>query len=305
LLREGIEVRALVRPGSSVEWPEVECCEGDLTDEASLQRAVEGVQLVVHSAARVATTGTWEEFASANVRGTRRVIAAAVAAGVERIVHISSLGVYAVPRDGITVTEDSAYESEADARGHYSRSKLAADRVALYAAAKGAPVVVLRPGLLYGPGRRPALARQSFTVGPYKLLLARRDYPLPMTHIDNVADAVVLAARSADAVGQPFTVVDDNVPQRDYVQLYREVSGERWRPFYLPVGLVASAAAVAERVFRLARRRPPLTRHQVRRATDRAVFDCARARTVLGWEPAVGLREGLGQALSPTPGAAQ
>jgi nucleoside-diphosphate-sugar epimerase len=80
--------------------------------------AVRGVDWVVNAAAWVATTGTWEAFAEANVRGTRRVIQAARAAGARRIVHISSLNVHAVARDGMTITEDSPYESEADARGH-------------------------------------------------------------------------------------------------------------------------------------------------------------------------------------------
>jgi nucleoside-diphosphate-sugar epimerase len=241
----------------------------------------------------VETTGSWEAFAEPNIRGTRRVIQVAQAAAARRVVHISSLSVYAVPRDGVTITEDSAYESESSARGHYSRSKLAADRLALSAAARGAPVVVLRPGLLYGPGRRPPLARQSFTLAGIRLILASPDYTLPMSYVDNVADAVMLALTCPDAVGQAFTVVDENVRQADYLAAYREASGERWRSLFLPVDVVAAAALVAERSLRLARRRSPVTYHQVRRATDRAWYDCSRAQRVLGWTPAVRIAEGL------------
>jgi nucleoside-diphosphate-sugar epimerase len=101
-----------------------------------------------------------------------------------------------------------------DARGHYSRSKLAADRVALYEARHGAPVVVLRPGLLYGPERRPPLARQSFNVAGLKLILVNANYRLPLAYVDNVADAVLLALRCDDAVGKAFTIVDENVRRR-------------------------------------------------------------------------------------------
>jgi nucleoside-diphosphate-sugar epimerase len=295
LERAGCEVRAFVRPGRTVPGANVEIREGDITDAEALRAAVHAVDGVVHCAARVATTGSWEEFASANIRATRRLIAAAVEAGVERIVHISSLSVYAVDSNGITVVEDSAYESESDGRGYYSRSKLAADRAALYAAQRGAPVVVLRPGLLYGPGKRPPLARQSFNAKGLKLILARRDYRLPMTHVDNVADAVVLALRAPGAVGQAFTIVDENIPQEQYTELYRAASGERWRPVYLPVGAVGLAARVLETTLRLARRRSPVTYHQIRRATDSATFDCRRARTVLGWQPRIGVQEGLAQ----------
>lgn len=293
LLREGIEVRALVRPGRAEHCVGAELFEGDVCDDASVATAVCGVDWVVHAAARVETSGSWESFAETNIRGLRRVIRAAQAAGVQRIVHVSSLSVYAVTQDGVTITEDSPYESEADARGHYSRSKLAADRLALDAAQRGAPVVVLRPGLLYGPGKRPPLARQSFSVGPFKLILAPPAYPLPMTYVDNVADAVLLAAAATDVVGRAFTIVDANVPQAEYAALYREASGERWRPVFLPVGMIATAAWGLERALRLARRRSPVTYHQIRRATHRARYDCSRAERLLGWRPAVSVPDGL------------
>jgi len=293
LLRDGADVRAFVRPGRATHCTGAEIVEGDICDEGAVTAAVQGVDWVVHAAALVATSGTWEAFAEANVRGTRRVIRSAHAAGVKRIVHISSLSIYAVRDDGVTITEDSPYESESESRGGYSRSKLAADRVALFEAAHGAPVVVLRPGLLYGPGRRPPVARQSFSVAGCKLLLTTPRYTLPMTYVDNVADAVFLALHAVDAPGSAFTIVDDNVPQLKYVTTYRSVSGERWHPVFLPVGAVAAAALMVERGLRLARRRSPITYHQVRRATRSAWYDCARARAVLGWQPAVSVEEGL------------
>ncbi|HVM95454.1 MAG TPA: hypothetical protein VMT89_03645, partial [Candidatus Acidoferrales bacterium] len=69
--------------------------------------------------------------------------------------------------------------------------------------------------------------------------------------------------------------------------------GESWRPVYLPVGLLATGAWWAERILRLARRRSPVTYHQIRRATDSAWYDCSRAEQVLGWRPRVDLNEGL------------
>jgi nucleoside-diphosphate-sugar epimerase len=293
LVQEGIAVRALSRPGRTLPIEGVETFVGDLTDPDSVAAAVEGMDWVVHAGARVETSGSWEEFAEANVRGTQRVIRAARAAGVDRIVHVSSLSVYAVVADGVTVTEEDAYESEANARGFYSRSKLAADRLALFEAAAGSPVVVLRPGLLYGPGRRPSLARQSRQVNGVHLLLARSRYLLPLAFVDNVADAVLLAARAPQATGKAFTIVDENIEQAAYLALYRQAAGEDLRTMYLPVPLVVGAALVLERALRLLRRRSPITPYQVRRATDAAFFDCTRAREVLGWTPRVSVREGL------------
>lgn len=293
LLQDGVAVRALLRPGRSLNGTAAEVVEGDVCDDAVVAAAVAGVDCVVHAAARVLTTGSWEEFAETNIRATRRIIRAAQAAGVQRVVHISSLSVYAVPRDGVIITEESAYESESDSRGHYSRSKLAADRLALHAARGGAPVVVLRPGLLYGPGKRPPLARQSFGAGRWKLILAHPQYALPLSYVDNVADAVLLAARAENVVGKAFTIVDANVAQAAYTSSYRQLSGESWRAVYLPVGAVALASRVLERAFRLARRRSPITYHQVRRTTQSAHYDCSRAEQLLGWQPAVSVPEGL------------
>lgn len=293
LLHEGVQVRALLRPGRAHNIAGAEMCEGDITDAAAVTAAVRGVDWVIHAAARVETSGKWEEFAAANVRGTRYVLDAAQQAGVTRIVHISSLSVYAVRSNGVTIIEESGYESERESRGNYSRSKLAADRVALDAARRGIPVVVLRVGLLYGPGKRPPLARQSFTAGRFKLILATPRYTLPLAYVDNVADAVLLAARAEDAAGKAFTIVDQNVPQAEYVHLYLKASGESWRPVYLPVGVVAAAAWGLERGLRLARRRSPITYHQVRRATLSAYFDCSRAARLLGWRPSVSIEEGL------------
>ncbi len=301
LQREGIAVRALVRPGRAADGLGVERCDGDICDDAAVAAAVRGMDWVVHAAARVETTGTWEAFAEANIRATRRVIRAARAAGVRRIVHISSLSVYAVPQDGVTLTEESPYESESDARGFYSRSKLAADRIALFEAAHGAPVVVLRPGLLYGPVRRPPLARQTFAALGFRLILATRRYTLPLAYVDNVADAVLLAA-SGTEVGQAFTIVDENVRQDAYVAMYRDASGETLRPVFLPVGAIKTTARILETGFRLLRRRSPVTYHQVRRATDSAWYDCTRAERQLGWHPAVGVREGLQRAFASLAG---
>jgi nucleoside-diphosphate-sugar epimerase len=293
LLREGIEVRSLVRPGRSVRDVGGEVHEGDICDDASVTGAVRGVDWVVHAAAKVDTTGTWEAFAEANVRGTRRVIQAAHAAAVRRIVHISSLSVYAVPCDGVTITEDSPYESESDARGPYSRSKLAADRSAFFEAARGAPVTVLRPGLLYGPGRRPPLARQSVQCAGCRLILATPGYTLPLSYVDNVADAVLLALTRADSVGKAFTIVDENVPQREYATMYRNASGEHWWPLFLPVGAIKIAVRLLEAGLGLIGKRSPVTYHQLRRATDSAWYDRSRAESLLGWRPAVSVREGL------------
>lgn len=292
LLDERLAVRALVRnPQASL--PGVEAIPGDLTDAVSLRSAMQGVDWVIHAAARVATSGSWAEFEAANVTGTATVLAAAAAARVKRVVHVSSLSVYAVEASGVTITEDSEYEAGAGERGFYSRSKLIADRLALQAAHGGAPVTVARPGLLYGPGRKPPLARRAVKAGPLRVILGSPRYLLPMSYVENVADALLLAARTEGAAGKAYTIVDTNVPQAEYAARYREAAGEHWRSFYVPAGLLLPAARVAELAGRALRRPAPLTRHQLQRTTWSARYDCRRAERELGWRPSVDLTEGL------------
>jgi len=292
LRADGLTVRALVRsPDARSEADEH--CVGDLRDAASLARAVAGVDWVIHAGARVSTSGAWEEFEAVNVRGTEALLRCAMAAGVRRFVHVSSLSVYAVPNDGATITEASPYDDGAGERGFYARSKLAADQLASAAMRDGAPLTIVRPGLLYGPGRTPPLARRSAALGPLRVLLASPDYLLPLAYVDNVADAIALAARAEAARGRAYTIVDVHARQADYARLFRQLSNGRWRAVHAPLPLLRVAASAAERAAGMLGRRAPITRHQVERTLRSATFVTRRAHDELGWQPRVPLDEAL------------
>jgi nucleoside-diphosphate-sugar epimerase len=293
LLADGVSVRTFVRPGRQPAVPTDDVWVGDLRDARALRGAVEGVDVVFHAGARVSTTGSWEEFEATNVRATEELVRLATQSGVRRVVHVSSLSVYGVPHDGAVVSEDSPYETGGAERGFYARSKLAADQVASNAIASGAPVVIVRPGLLYGPGRRPPLGRRTVALGSLRVILARRDYLLPLAYVENVVDALCLAARADAAAGRAYTIVDTHARQDEYARLYREVAGERWRAVFPPLAPILAAATVGERLFRLAGRRAPISRHQIERTIWSATFAVTRAQRELGWTPRVPLAEAL------------
>lgn len=297
LRSEGTVVRALLRPGGRQAADADETLSGDLGNIESLPEAFEGVDGVVHAGARVSTSGSWEEFEAANVTATGAVIRMAAAAGARRIVHVSSLSVYAVPNDGAVVREDDPYDEGAGERGFYARSKQAADRLAMAAIRGGAPVTVVRPGLLYGPGRAAPLGRRVIRLGPFLVALASPGYLLPLAYVDNVADAVALALTTDRAAGRAYTIVDAHVPQRQHLDRYRELSGDRRIPLYPPLGIVRAAASGAERAAALLGRRAPVTRHQVERTLRSATFDGRRAEQELGWKPNVPVGEAMRRTL--------
>ncbi len=290
---EGQIARAFVRAGSAGRCEADEVVEGDLADPSSFAAAVDGVDCVIHAGARVETTGAWDDFEAVNVGATQALIEAAEAAGVGHFVHVSSLSVYDVPGDNAAVDEDSPLESDAGDRGFYARSKLAADRVAQEAIERGAPVTIVRPGLIFGPGRKVPLARRAVTAGPFRLVLASRDYLMPMAFVDNVADGLVLASRCPEAIGRIYTLVDEHIRQADYARMFRQASGASWTPVFVPPAIIRSAISVVESAAKVAGKKPPVTRHQVDRTLRSARFDGSRARSELNWQPRVPMFEAL------------
>jgi dihydroflavonol-4-reductase len=144
-LRErGHCVRALVRGGSRVADLDVECVTGDLRDRASLERAVADCSHVFHVAAdyRLWAKDPGELYRS-NVDGTRNLLEAAAAAGVERMVYTSTVGCIGIPQDGIG-DEDTPVSLD-DMAGDYKRSKFLAEQVVLGFAREGFPVVIVNP----------------------------------------------------------------------------------------------------------------------------------------------------------------
>ncbi|MBV8486955.1 MAG: NAD-dependent epimerase/dehydratase family protein, partial [Planctomycetaceae bacterium] len=159
-LRRGHRVRALVRPTSNTRWLDewgVEKVSGDLEDAQALQRGISGTDWVFNCAAKVGDWGTLEEFRRLNVAALRLLLEAATAAGIERLVHVSSLGVYE-GRDHYGT--DETVPPAADSLDAYTRSKTEAETLVLeYYRERGLPAVIVRPGFIYGERDRTVLPK--------------------------------------------------------------------------------------------------------------------------------------------------
>jgi predicted dehydrogenase/nucleoside-diphosphate-sugar epimerase len=302
LSRCGADVVALVRDKTRVPRDmegKAEIVEGNHSDQDSIARAMAGAAIVFHCAAATKNNVPWSIHQETNVDGTRAVLEAALAAGVQRVVHVSSIVVYGFdgkkPRGGID--ESTPYAKDRDPWAYYLRSKLEADKLALaFHREQGLPVTVLRPGVIYGPGGARTLGKGLLDVGPVRLTFGSGRNALPFSYVDNVVDALLLASVTPDAVGQAYNIVDE--PQtsvRSCALQGAQIAGDRIHPVPVPQALLMAGASVLEgRQAKAGSDTPPrLSRFVVKSACADIRYRSAKARRELGWEPEVSLREGM------------
>lgn len=300
LARPTSDLRALVALG-------VEIVHGDLQDPASLRRAAEGQRLVFHTAGKVSDWGPRAAFLRANVDGTANLVAACQAAGVERLVHLSSLTVLGLPRDGARVDESSPYGDEV--RDPYSVSKIAGEKLARAAhGAGGLEVTVIRPGVIWGPGDTTILPRFAALLRRRMLVTTDGGRNLiGMSHVTNLAAGVMLAAEVPAAAGQIYHLTDgEELTAIDALTAIAAVIGAPPPRLSLPYWAVLGAATLLElAALAVGSERPPaITRYGVRLVSCNARYDLSKARRELGYAPSVSFRDGVRQlaadpALSP------
>ncbi len=217
---EGRRVRAIVRePGSEPELANarVEEIAGDFARPEVAGPAARGADAVIHCAATVGPD--LETARKVNVEGTRAMVEAALAAGVRRYVQISTIAVYArAPKE--LLDEGAPLKEDGDP---YGLTKAEADRVVLDAMKRGLPAVILRPGAILGVHRTSTWAVKMparIRDGQVKLRGDGRE-TLPWVHVENLADAVLLALAEPRAVGQAYNVADRDASWREYTDEVR------------------------------------------------------------------------------------
>lgn len=305
LVARGDQVVALAREGAAADALEksgVEVVRGDLGNLDPILEHVAACDVVYHVGARVVSNGPWEEFFRVNVEATQRLMDAALAGRARRFVHVSSLGIFDIDRDDMVIGDQADYDRRPMLRGHYTRSKLDADRLASTAVRTGRNVVVVRPGVLYGPkppGQNVFLGRVRKFLRPDLLaVVSSPSYRVPLIYVDNAADAVVLAGTVEGIERGIFNVIDDpDLTQQQYFRTLSEVRPKPLRVVYLPVSLVSPAVKAVDFVHKLAKRRPWSVAYQLLRSERSARYPTDAARTKLGWTPAKDLRTSLQESL--------
>jgi dihydroflavonol-4-reductase len=287
LVDAGLEVRALVRPTSprgNLTDRRIEIVEGDVRDEASVNRAMANVRYLFHVAADYRL---WardpEDIVATNVSGTRRIMEAALRAGVERIVYTSTVATLAFRPDG-TPSDETVSLDEDDAIGAYKRSKTVAERVvAAMVAERALPAVIVNPSAPIGPRDiRPTPTGRIIIEAASGRMPAFVDTGLNLVHVDDVA-AGHLQALLRGRPGERYILGGQNVRLGDMLASISRIVGRSPPKIRLPRALIYPIALAAEAAARVTDREPFVTTDGLRMAKHRMFFVSDKAERELGY----------------------
>jgi nucleoside-diphosphate-sugar epimerase len=296
LLAQGVPVQVLARPSvRAVELQRTgaEIVTGDLDNPESITRAIKGADVVYHLAAKVGSLGTRADYFATNVSGTELILSACAQLNVKQIVYLSSLAVYGPIREGERIDEDTSFDERPDLRDAYAESKIAVDRmVAAFARQTGMPTVIVRPGIIFGPGRPLPIGILGFSVGKTNIVFGNPNHRLPLNYVENLIDAMQLAAASGEGLRQFNVVDDDDLTLGRYHEVRRSVDASATRfSSGWPMRIASPFAEALRPLLPMGDMR--LSRHQLRRALQNRWYHTRRIREAIHWQPRVPLLEAV------------
>jgi len=271
---------------------------GSITDRHSVLSAMQGVDAVVHAAARVEVTGPWQEFQTANVVGTQTVFACAQEAGATRFVYVSSPSVAHAGRalvGGVVTPADPEH-----ARSHYARSKAVAESWLLDQSTPAMAVTAIRPHLVWGPCDSQLTARIVQRARAGRLVIIGSGAALiDTTYIDNAGTALAAAVdRCADPLVNGSAFIVSNGQPRTVKEMLTRLAraGQapaptRHVPYRVAVTGARGVSAAWERLNREGE--PPITPFVAEQLATAHWFDIRPTMAALAWQPTVTLERGF------------
>ena len=298
LIQSGQGVVGVVRASSDLSFLEnlnrLQIVRADITDRESLAAAMPDVSVVYNVAGMVTDWGSWDLFRKVNVDGVRNVMEAALEHNVRRVVHISSVSVYGFP-GGTEVDENSPWITRAD--DPYSTSKAEGEKLALSYQSDRLDVTAIRPAGVYGPNDR------TTTLQLVPVLLSRQfgyvdggRHLMAPVYIGNLVEMMRLAAESDQAPGQAFNAMDDGrVTWKEYTEWMCEDLGCKKPWLSVPRGLAWPLACAIEKTAKLFNKKesPMINKYRIRAVMQDNHYSIQKAKSQLGYHPAVSTREGL------------
>jgi nucleoside-diphosphate-sugar epimerase len=297
LVERGYSVTALARSPESAAALQVQGITpvlGDIRDRESMREAMRGADVVFHVAAWYHIGGPDKALAEEiNVQGTRNVLGLAHELGVPKIVYTSTLAVYGDTRG--RVLDENEPRPAGPFLTEYDRTKsMAHFDVAVPLIQQGAPVIIVQPGGVYGPGDHSQLGEMmaAFFKGWFVVFPAP-DLTIAVAHVDDVVEGHLLAAEKG-RLGQNYFLAGPVFKMKDLVQLWARVTGRPAPLFYLPPGLVQPIAPLLGWLEKVIPLPSLINAESVRIAAATYPAHAEKARAELGWQPRP-VEEGLRQ----------
>src|SRR5258707_11155105 len=287
LMEAGLDVRALVRstsPRGNLADMDVEIVVGDLRDDESVTHAMTDVRYLFHVAADYRLWAREpEDIVKTNVVGTRKIMEAALHAGVERIVYTSSVATLACRADGTPGDETVSLE-ECEAIGAYKKSKVVAERVVVsMIAERGLPAVIVNPSAPIGPRDiRPTPTGRIVIETACGRVPRFVDTGLNLVHVDDVAAGHLLALLKG-RVGERYILGGQNVRLAEMLAGISRLVGRAPPRVRIPRTLIFPVAVAAEAVARMTGREPFVTTDRLRMPKHRMFFVSHKAESELGY----------------------
>jgi dihydroflavonol-4-reductase len=309
LVADGADVRILRRDSSSLALlgdvaGEVEHAVGDLTYARGLYEAMAGVDRVYHVAGKVSFARCDRAaLRRVNAEGTAHVVDAALKAGVDRVVHTSSIAALGRPVAADTVIDETVEWRDAGTRSFYARSKRRAELEVHRGIAEGLDAVIVNPSLVFGAGGPDTNTRRIVNAVRREWLPA---VPPGGTNVVDVEDVATghRRAMTRGETGRRYLLAGENLSWRTIADTLADAFGVDPPSYTAPSFLIKTGAAVAEAVATVTRTRPALTRSTARTATQAHRYDNTRARTELGcsFRPFAATARRIAEALSKEEG---
>ncbi len=295
LQQRGEQIRALILPVENADKliaQGVEVARGDVTDASTLAPAVKDIEIIFHLAGMMGVNRPLADYRLVNVRGSENLYRAAQAVGVRRFVHTSSHTVYGLGY-GRFLTEKDALRPDPDP---YSITKAEGDRLIRRLMLKSdMETVIIRPGTFFGPGDRLHYGRIAQRMKNGKgVIIGGGDNALPFCYVTDVVQGFLLAAYHEKAPGNVYNISNDRplTQQEMFYAIADDVGGKR-PTRHLPYLPIYYGSIVAEKVALVTRTRPLVTRLGTMMFGTDNRHSVKKARSELGYEPKVDLREGI------------
>ncbi|GAB4444496.1 MAG: NAD-dependent epimerase/dehydratase family protein [Anaerolineae bacterium] len=287
LANQGYTLRALVRPATETTFLEnlgIEIARGDVTDAASVQAAVTGCDYVIHAAAHFRLWGPPPPFVKTNVEGTRNVLEAALAAGVKRFVHISTIIVVGPQPPGVVITEETPcrpYPTD-----NYALTKHQGERLARAYVDKGLPVVVLRLGALYGPHGHYAFNRLFFEefLRNWRVQVHQGRHFIFPCYVGDAARAIETAL-TRGRVGEVYNISNQSISHHEANFIVSCLANRSsWRVNF-PGWVMIEFSRLLEFIALFTRREPFYPKNLEPYVFHDWIVDFSKAQRELGFEP--------------------